>query len=140
MAVQTSRRITDWLESGVAALSGFIPAGSAATQARLWSAELESLGAAMGHPLRVDGAELLAERVAFTGAASRGSVSVGGDCRLLRCSDGWVAVSLPRESDLGLIAPLVEHEVGAAWTDLTSWARVRPASEIVARGSCSASR
>ena len=129
-ALTEQQRVTDWLESGIAALSGFVPPGSAATQARLWSGELKSLGG-----VDVDGAQLLAERAALTGDSGRGQVSVGGACRLLRCADGWVAVSLPRESDLELIAPLVEDEISDPWAALTEWVGRRPAVDIVDRGS-----
>ena len=67
-------RVTDWLESGVAALSGFVPAGRAASQAREWSDELAELSAARGCPVRIDGARLLAERAALTGDRPLGTL------------------------------------------------------------------
>lgn len=127
------RRVSDWLESGAAAISGFIPPGFAATQARLWSQELQRLSTLLGQPVRVDGARLLAERAALTGSSGDGQVSVGGDCRLLPAADGWVAASLPRPSDLDLVAPLTEREVTDPWDCLAGWAAEHPAAEIVAR-------
>ncbi len=131
MTVQ--QRVVDWLESGIVAVSGFVPPGRAATQARLWSAELERRSTAWGHPVRVDGAQLLAERAAFTAATARGSVSAGGACRLLPCSDGWVAVSLPRPSDLELVAALIEAPASDPWEGVREWAAATAAEQIVGR-------
>src|SRR5690349_2544011 len=109
-------RVADWLASGVPAITGVIPPGRAATQARLWSRELEELSGAWGTALRVDGAQLLAERAAITGArhpsGRAAQISLGGSCRLLPAGDGWLAISLPRESDLDLVAPLIEEVPG----------------------------
>jgi crotonobetainyl-CoA:carnitine CoA-transferase CaiB-like acyl-CoA transferase len=131
--MKPDQRVADWLESGVARLSGFIPPGRAATQARLWSAELERRSSAWGHPVRVDGAGLLAERVALTGAQAQRSISVGGACRLLRCADGWIAVSLPRPSDLDLACALIEGPAPDPWEGLREWAALTPAAQIVER-------
>ena len=128
------RRIVDWLESGVAALSGFIPPGRAATRAREWSAELERRSASWGHPVRVDGAQLLAERAALTGQAGQGQISVGGACRLLPCAEGWgVAVSLPRPSDLGLVEALIERPAPDPWEGIRTWAATLPGEQIIQR-------
>ncbi len=128
------RRVADWLESGVVALNGFVPPGRAATQAREWSAEIERRSAAWGHPVRVDGAQLLAERAALTGATAKGAISVGGACRLMRCADGWgVAVSLPRPSDLELVEALVEAPAPDPWESVREWAATRTGEEIIER-------
>ncbi len=132
-----AQRVADWLESGVAALCGFIPPGTAATQARRWTAEFDELSTGWGHPARVDGARLLAERAALTGArfpgGRSGQRSLGGACRLLPCADGWLAVSLPRGSDLDLVAPLVEADVSDPWEAVRRFAGARPADEVVQR-------
>ena len=57
----------------------------------------------------------------------------GGACRLLRCSDGWVAVSLPRESDRELVPALIERPADEPWTAVGEWAAGRTAPEIVER-------
>ncbi len=126
-------RVTDWLESGVVALSGFVPPGRAASQAREWSAELEQLCAQRGRRVRIDGARLLAERVALTGDRPQGTISAGGACRLLACVDGWVALSLPRPSDLELVAPLIGADSPDPWRGVSDWVRHRPAAEVMAR-------
>ena len=129
----TGSRVTDWLESGVAALNGFVPPGRAATQSRLWSAELERRSSAWGYPVRVDGAQLLAERAALTGATGQGSVSAGGACRLLPCADGWVAVSLPRASDLDLVEALIEGSAPDPWEGVREWVATRTGVQVVER-------
>ncbi len=127
------QRVTDWLESGVVALSGFVPPGRAAGQAREWSAEVARRSAAWGHPVRVDGAQLLAERAALTGANAQGSVSVGGACRLLPSADGWVAASLPRPSDHELVEALIERPANDSWEGIREWAAAIPGAAIVER-------
>jgi hypothetical protein len=131
--VTADQRVTDWLESGVVALTGLIPPGTAATQARLWSAELERLSGAWGPAVHVDGARLLAERAALTGARGQGAISVGGACRLLPCADGWVALSFPRGTDLDLVAPLVEADVAEPSEAVRGWAATRAGVEVVER-------
>ncbi len=127
------QRVTDWLESGVVALSGFVPPGCAATRAREWASELERRSSSWGRPVRVDGARLLAERAALTGATGHGSVSAGGACRLLRCVDGWVAVSLPRPSDLELVGALIEGAASDPWEGVREWVASRPGAAVVDR-------
>jgi len=128
------QRVSDWLESGVAALSGFVPPGRGATQAREWAAEIERRSTAWGHPVRVDGAQLLAERAAFTGARANGGISVGGACRLMLCADGWgVAVSLSRRSDFMAVDALIEETPREHWESVRQWAATRTGEEIIER-------
>lgn len=130
----SDQRVRDWLESGVAALSGFVPPGRAATQAREWSSEIERRSTAWGHPVRVDGARLLAERAALTGAKAQGAVSVGGACRLMQCADGWgVAVSLPRPSDVELVEALICGPAPDPWEAVRQWAGTHTGEQIVER-------
>jgi hypothetical protein len=121
-------RTTDWLESGVAHLSGVIPPGRGASQAREWAAELQRRSG-----VQLDGAQLLAERAALTGQVPGGRVSAGGACRMLPCADGWIAASLPRQSDVDLVAPLIEAEVDDPWESVAHWASGLPAAAIIER-------
>jgi hypothetical protein len=105
----------------------------AAAAARRWAAEFEELSAAWGTRVALDGASLLTERSELSGAVARGQLSAGGACRLLPCTDGWIAASLPRESDLELIAPLVEGPADHPWTALREWCFGRSAGDVVAR-------
>ncbi|HEX7132974.1 MAG TPA: CoA transferase [Iamia sp.] len=52
-------------------------------------------------------ARVLAERAAALGLGRRGPVSCGGATRLLPGRDGWLALSLPRPSDVELLPALL---------------------------------
>jgi len=83
----------------------------------------------------VDGAGLLGERASILGLRRRGRVSPGGSCRLLRATDGFLAVQLARPDDLDLLPAWLEREVSEApWTALLGTLPDRPAREWVARG------
>jgi len=110
----SSRTRTDdpaarWAASGAAALSGPPPGGRLGPPSRL-VAQLLSIGERLvstatgwGHPLDVDWLALLGERAALDGLVARGRSSCGGAARLMRCADGWVAISLARPSDTELL-------------------------------------
>ena len=77
----------------------------------------------------LDALALLGERAASMGLWRRGDTSCGGSCRLLRCADGFMAVSLPRDEDMEMVpawleldtvptsAPAVWSTVAAKLTD-----------------------
>jgi len=106
-----------------------VPPGRAATVA----AELaDRFAAATG--VQVDGAQILAERAAFTGHRRRGAISAGGACRLLPTADGWAAVSCARPDDAALLGALVGEDTGAdPWPALTRWLRVHTGAELALR-------
>jgi hypothetical protein len=125
----------DWIDSGLAALTGrpdgpaLVPPGRAASIARELAAELAPV-----LPDGVDGAALLAERAAFTGGARRGAISVGGACRLLPTADGWAAVSCARPDDPALLGALIGAQVdGDPWTAVSGWLRDHPGAELAER-------
>jgi len=76
----------------------------------------------------------------------RGTVSCGGSCHLLPFTDGWLAVSLPRDEDMELVPAWLELEPGGGTAILTppaTWEAVGRAlagrspaqvSNLVARG------
>jgi hypothetical protein len=68
----------------------------------------------------LDALALLGERAAISGFSRRGAVSCGGSARLLPTADGWLAVSLPRRSDL----EAVPAWLGVAVRDEDPWAAV----------------
>jgi hypothetical protein len=83
----------------------------------------------------VSGARLLGERAAIAGLSRNGTVSVGASCRILRARNGWIAVNLPREDDVGMLAAWLEedrHE--APWTFVRTRVLDRDAAALVARG------
>ena len=59
--------------------------------------------AAIGAPIGVDAPALAVERAPLLGLRRGGSVSCGGATWLLPAADGWVALSLARESDVDLL-------------------------------------
>jgi crotonobetainyl-CoA:carnitine CoA-transferase CaiB-like acyl-CoA transferase len=110
----------DWAASGAMALTGeeagppLVAPGSPATAARGATLAIHALTDV--HPdlrsVAVDGALLLGERAAIAGLGRRGSVAPGGSCRLVATRDGWLAVNLPRSSDLELVPAWLEVDVG----------------------------
>ena len=78
---------------------------------RALAGRLADLSTQLGRPVSVDGASLLLERARITGHRRQGDVSVGGACRLLHASDGWIAVSLAREEDLDAVPAWLEVDV-----------------------------
>lgn len=131
----------DWAESGVVDLTGYVdgppmvPPGRAASMAR--EAERAFLAMTDSRTVPRGWHRLLAERAATTGAKRRAPWSVGGSCRAVAARDGWVAMSLARESDVTSVGALVEAAaVGSeelAWRAVDAWAAERAVSDIVAR-------
>ncbi|WP_218010202.1 CoA transferase [Actinomadura chibensis] len=127
----------DWAASGAVALTGrpdgppLVPPGRAATRARELSARIAALTG-----VAVDGAALLAERAAFTGAERRGTVSAGGACRLLPTADGWAAVSCARPDDPSLLGALVGAELpegDGVWPPVEAWLLAHTGAELAER-------
>jgi CoA-transferase family III len=129
--------VADWARSGVVSLTGhrrgppLVPPGDAATLAGQIGARLAAATAGSGHPVRLDGAALLAERAAFTGHRRRGQTSPGGATRLLPTSDGWAAVSCARPDDPKLLAALVGAELPEdPWPAVAAWLRTHTGAEL----------
>lgn len=136
-ASATARRVLDWAESGVPILTGFpdgpplIPPGSAATIARRHT---ERIAAVTEGRVRLDGARLLSERSAFTGAGRAGTLSPGRRCRLLPTADGWAAVSCARPDDPVLLAALTSRDAeDDPWPGVTDWLRTHTGAELAER-------
>ena len=68
---------------------------------------LASATGRLGFEVRVDPLELIAQRAAFTGFGRNGSRSAGGFAQMVRVRDGWVALNLPRPSDVDALPALV---------------------------------
>lgn len=102
-----------WAESGAQYLTGQ-PDGPAlpspaplATAARGTWLALAALGEGAldpGFPAH----QLLGERAAILGLQRRGTVSPGGACHLLTCTDGLIALNLPRADDWHLLPAWLE--------------------------------
>ena len=59
--------------------------------------------------------------------------SVNGRCRLLRATDGWVAIQLAREDDERSVAAIVEAPVRSPWAALRDFAERTTSADFVAR-------
>jgi len=108
----------DWAASGAVWLTGrpdgppLVPPGRAATLVR---ENLADLG------LSIPG--LLGERAAYAGLRRRAPWSCGGAFRILPTLDGWLGVSLSRQSDVELVPALVEARAGRdPWETVAAWA------------------
>ena len=64
---------------------------------------LEQAGAGLDELFGNFGAGVLSERAATQQLQRSGRVSAGGASQLMRCADGWVAVSLPRPGDFAVV-------------------------------------
>ena len=132
--------LADWARSGVVSLTGhpdgppLVPPGDAASLAGRIGARLAAATAGSRHPVRLDGAALLAERAAFTGHRRQGQTSAGGATRLLPTSDGWAAVSCARPDDPLLLAALVGAELPSdPWPAVAAWLRAHTGAELAQR-------
>ncbi len=127
----------DWARSGVLPLTGHssgspvVPVGDAASWAGQMTDRIGQATAASRHPVRVDGARLLAERAALTGGTRQGRLSVGGSCRLLPTLDGWAAVSSARPDDPLLWSALIEHDLDERLPErLAAWLAAHSGAEL----------
>ena len=68
------------------------------------------------------GVELLSERARLRPSRATGPGPAAASFRVLRTVDGWVGLSLPRDSDRDLVPALVEARVTDPWSSVTSWA------------------
>ncbi|MDD9964246.1 MAG: CoA transferase [Gammaproteobacteria bacterium] len=69
---------------------------------------------------KLEGAQLLLERMLCTGAQWQDGRSPSGACRFVATTDGTLAVNLPRPSDWALLAAWLEADAGGTW----SWPRL----------------
>ena len=136
--------VTDWVESGVVALTGrrsgppLIPPGLAASASIGAELTFGVLADRAGLPVPPrDWHRMLSERARFTGWRRQAPWSLGGTCRALRAADGWTVFNLARSEDVDLVPALV---CGAAvktsrqaWQAIARWLTRTTAAEAVAR-------
>ncbi|MFL5296398.1 MAG: CoA transferase [Phenylobacterium sp.] len=104
------------LAAAVEALSAEIAAGSRAVTGQ----------AVRAHP------EVLTERARLLGLAEPGRRSANGSCRMVRAADSWLAVNLPRESDLDAVPAWLGAEVDDdPWETIEDAARTQSAERLV---------
>lgn len=132
-----------WQSSGLLELSGAInapglmcpvPIASCADGAFMALAAL----AAVSNFERNQGAEFLSERAPLFGFSRQGSIAPGGSCRLLQCSDAYLAINLARHDDWGLLNAWLEADEEVIeqgdWAQLASQLLQRSVSNLVRRG------
>ena len=91
------------------------------------AALIRQRSALLGEPLEVDAVALLGERAAIGGLTRRSPTSCGGATRLVRASDGWLAVALPRPEDRELLPAWLGIDAGDAEDPEAPWAAVEAA-------------
>lgn len=127
-----------WAESGLMGLSGPEDGPPAVASGR-WVERLDGvvsdISKLRGQPLRSDAAGFLGERAALVGRGRRGSVSVGGACRMVAVADGVLAVSLARTSDTEAVPAWLELDGSDddIWAAVAAGVRERPVAELVER-------
>ncbi|MFA7323603.1 MAG: CoA transferase [Candidatus Nanopelagicales bacterium] len=129
-----SAPVADWARSGAVMITGtqeqpLLPTGFAATAARGALLAFDALVGDTG----TNGEELLGERAAVTQWTAHAPWSLGSHCQAVRTKDGWFALSLARESDLGLLAALTSDPKAEGWRDVHRWARACSTQEAVDR-------
>lgn len=88
-----------------------------------WTARLAEATAVFGRSVEVNGLALATERLQHDG--SRESAT-----RVMRCADGWVAVTMAREWDRDAVPAWIGAE--PTWEAITAAVAARPADELVA--------
>jgi hypothetical protein len=125
--------------SGLLALTGWpteapvVPPPQLPARLASLTAEIARLTAEGGRAVRVSWEAAVAGRAALLGFGRRGQISANGSCRLLPTPDGWVALNLPRLSDLDLIPALVGRSGAEGWREARSMAAHTPAGEFATR-------
>ena len=124
--------VTDWAASGAMALTGYAdgpPSLIHAAPASLVRAALALIG-----PKSSDArVQLLGERAAAAGLQRRAPWSPGGAFRAIRTRDGWLGISLARDSDVELVPALIGAPVDDPWTALAQWAEGETSAAVEQR-------
>jgi hypothetical protein len=98
---------------------------------RAFGQEIADRSARLGRRVAVDQA-VLTERAAFLDLAEPGEWSANRSCRMVRALDGWIAVNLPRGSDLELVPAWIGCGLDdEPWPAILEAARVRPVEGLV---------
>ncbi len=135
--------IAAWAESGALALTGredeppLGPPAGLVPKVRRLGAGLQRRAERTGRELALDPMRLLTERAAILDLTRHGELSCGRQTRLLRCRDGWIAVTLARREDEEAIPALLG--IGCLpsgadlWDEVRGLARREAASALVGR-------
>jgi hypothetical protein len=97
-----------------------------------FAAEIARTSAELGQRVVVDEGRV-ADRRPFLDLRPPGLRSPNGSCRMVRAADGWIAVNLPRESDLELVPAWLGCDVGDdPWSAIVKAARQTQWRKLVA--------
>jgi crotonobetainyl-CoA:carnitine CoA-transferase CaiB-like acyl-CoA transferase len=129
-----------WARSGLMYLTGptdgppLAPAAPILARASAIAAAIADITARRGPAVLVDVNHALAFRASLARWTRSGRVSANGSCRLLRATDGWLAVNLARPADTASLPALLRREFnGPPWPALRTEAATRPAAELAAQ-------
>ncbi|MCW2495167.1 CoA transferase [Jatrophihabitans sp.] len=124
-----------WAASGAMSLTGRAAGPPLLAPGDPAGAVRRALNRIAAHGVRaVPGPELLSERAALSGVTRDAPWSAGHAFRGLPTRDGWLGLSLSRDSDLDLLPALIEDEVGMApWEAVARWARRSTTASAEAR-------
>ena len=101
---------------------------------RTFGREIATRSAQLGQKVVVD-ETVPSERAAFFRLDEPGEWSANRSCRMVRALDGWIAVNLPRESDLELIPAWLGCDLEAEpWAAIMRLAPTRHADSLVEDG------
>lgn len=125
LEVETADEARLWRLSGADLLTGYAdgpPEPAPGAPASVIHAALADI--ARRRPASsLPGVELLSDRANDAGFSRRAPWSCGGSFRAVQTEDGWLGLSLARESDIAAVPALVEHEpTGSVWADVRTWA------------------
>jgi hypothetical protein len=121
----------DWAASGAMSLTGSADGPPRLTPGAPASWVRAAVAVAGLDRLLPDPAALLGERAACAGLTRD---TVGSAYRSLRTADGWLGLSLARDSDVALVPALVGSDVEAdPWTAVSGWAAGVPTDEAEQR-------
>lgn len=115
----------DWQRSGLWALAGtsfstpLLPLPARVEGVRLaMRALLQTLGQ---NPTNLPDARTLSERAVLMDRQAQVRRSAGGGCRILRCLDDWLALSLPRNDDWQLLEAWLEKPLELQADNEANW-------------------
>lgn len=131
-----------WAHSGAMALTGRAagsalgPPGGFVERLKAVEAAVLRGSARVGRPVEVDALALLGERAAIAGLRRGGERSCGGGTRLLPTSDGWLAVSLARPSDIELLPAWLHRDIHGndPWREVAEAVGAVGTAALVAQG------
>ncbi|MBS0410341.1 MAG: CoA transferase [Proteobacteria bacterium] len=106
------------------------------------AAAVEAEAAGLGSPVRIDRRAVM-DRSGWVALKRPGLWSPNRSCRLVRAADGWIAVNLPRDSDLEAVPAWLGAPVGAdPWRTIrrvaasTPWRRLIGQARLLALPIC----